>query len=379
VRGDRGLTVIAGYPWFGDWGRDTFIALRGLCLATGRITDAGAILEAWAGAVSGGMLPNLFPDGGATPEYNSVDAALWFVVAAYEHLSVAAGWIEQRRKLVAAVEAILEGYASGTRFGIGAAADGLLAAGELGTRGGRAQARPTQLTWMDAAFGERVFTPRVGKPVEVQALWLNALRIGALLGCPSAWRWAQLERLARRSFDDRFWNATAGHLHDVVDLDHHPGAVDPTLRPNQILCAGGLPFRALDGERAASVVDAVERALWTPLGLRTLPPGHPDYRPRYEGGPAERDAAYHQGTAWPWLLDAFVEAWLHARGHTPAAQAEARARFLAPLRAHLADAGLGHVSEIADAEAPHAPRGCPFQAWSLAALLRLERRLAAPA
>lgn len=384
VQGTRGLTVIAGYPWFGDWGRDTFIALRGLCLTTGRVADAAAILEAWAAAVSEGMLPNLFPDRGAVPEYNSVDAALWFVVAAYELLSVATGWIDQRRKLVDAVEGILRGYASGTRHGIGVAADGLLAAGlprvpGLGAAHARPeQLRPTQLTWMDAAIGERVFTPRVGKPVEVQALWLNALRIGALLGCPSAWRWAQLERLARRSFEDRFWNPAAGHLHDVVDVDHRPGAVDPTLRPNQILAVGGLPFRVLDGERAASVVTAVDRALCTPLGLRTLPPGHADYHPRYEGGPASRDAAYHQGSAWPWLLDPFVAAWLHVRGHSPAAQREARSRFLAPLRAHLLTAGLGHVSEIVDAEPPHTPRGCPFQAWSLSALLRLERMLAPP-
>jgi len=356
VRRGSGKTIVAGYPWFTDWGRDTFISLRGLCLATGRLDDARAILLAWAGAISDGMLPNRFPDQGEAPEYNAVDASLWYVVAVHDFLALATSVdARDRATLEGAVDAILTGYARGTRYGIRADRDGLLAAGAPGV----------QLTWMDAKVGDRVITPRIGKPVEVQALWLNALRIGSGF----AERWAPLLATAQAAFEARFWDASRGHLYDVVDPD------DATFRPNQIFAVGGLPHAVLDGERARRVVDAVEKRLVTPLGLHSLAPGEPGYQPRYEGGVAERDAAYHQGTVWPWLMGPFVEAWLRVRGATGDAKAEARTRFLVPLLAHLDDAGLGHLPEIADGDPPHTPRGCPFQAWSVGEALRLTRLL----
>jgi predicted glycogen debranching enzyme len=362
ARRGAGWTIVAGYPWFTDWGRDTFIALRGLCIATGRLETARDILLEWSHSLSEGMLPNRFPDRGEAPELNSVDASLWYVVAVHELLAAARGSEvvarEARERLLETVEAILEGYARGTHHGIRADGDGLLAAGEPGV----------QLTWMDAKVGDRVVTPRIGKPVEVQALWLNALRIG---GVRSA-RWRGLFVRGAAAFAERFWNARDLRLHDVVDADHHPGAVDRTFRPNQILAVGGLPFALLEGERAQLVVDAVEHRLVTPLGLRSLAPGEPDYRARYEGGVRERDGAYHQGTVWPWLLGPFVEAWVRVRGGGDAAKREARRRFLEPLLARAAAAGLGHLPEIADAEPPFTPRGCPFQAWSVGEALRLD-------
>ena len=355
-----GRTVIAGYPWFADWGRDTFIAMRGLLLAMGRIAEAGEILHGWAGHLSEGMLPNRFPEGEETPEYNSVDASLWFVIAVHEYLE-AAGNDVAGAGLRDAVRAILGGYTAGTRYGIAADADGLLRAGVPGM----------QLTWMDAKVGERVVTPRVGKPVEVQALWINALHIGA------AWdaRFGTMERAARAAFAARFPDPVSSGLYDVVDCDGVAGAVDGRVRPNQIFAVGGLPFPLLSGTAARLVVDLVERRLLTPLGLRTLAPDDPDYVGRYTGGPSQRDGAYHQGTAWPWLMGPFVEAWLRT-GAGSCAMAEAR--FVAPLRAHLQQAGLGHVSEVADGDAPHRPGGCPFQAWSLGELLRIERMLRTP-
>ncbi len=365
VRRGTGKTIIAGYPWFGDWGRDTLISLRGLCLATGRLADARDILREWAGQVSEGMLPNRFVDQGDAPEYNTVDAALWYVIAVHEYFAAAAGPggkappKRDQERLRAACLAIVTGYARGTRYGIRLEEDGLLAAGEPGV----------QLTWMDAKVGDWVVTPRIGKPVEVQALWLNALRIVA--DWDAAWT-APFER-GRRAFADRFWNAEVGWLNDVVDPDHRPGTADASLRPNQIFAVGGLPFAVLDGERARRVVAVVESTLWTPLGPRSLAPDDPRYVRRYEGGLRERDGAYHQGTVWPWLSGPFVEAWVRVHSDTPEVRRRARGRFLDPLLAHLESAGLGHISEIADAEPPHTPRGCPFQAWSVAEALRLDR------
>jgi predicted glycogen debranching enzyme len=364
VRRGAGRTIVAGYPWFGDWGRDTFIALRGLCLATGRIEEAGRILIEWTEAVSEGMLPNRFPDRGESPEYNSVDASLWFVIAVHDYLEAMA---RARRKVAphdlaalrGAVEAILEGYAAGTRYGIRCDEDGLLAAGVPGV----------QLTWMDAKIGDWVVTPRIGKPVEVEALWLNALRIAG------GWtpRWADTLARGERSFTEKFWNE-AGFLVDVVDVDHVPGRRDATLRPNQIFAAGGLPYSLLTGDKAARVVRTAEERLLTPFGLRTLAPEDPGYRPRYEGGAHERDSAYHQGTVWPWLMGAFVDAWVRSHGATPEAKQEARRRFLDPLLARVTEAGLGHLAEIADAEPPHSARGCPFQAWSVGEALRIAQQ-----
>ncbi len=364
VRRGSGRTIVAGYPWFTDWGRDTFISLRGLCLATGRLDEAEGILVEWAAAVSEGMLPNFFPDAASEPEFNSVDASLWFVIAVYDYFEAmaAAGRVASRssvRALQDAVEAILAGYAAGTRFGIRADVDGLLAAGRPGV----------QLTWMDAKVGDWVVTPRIGKAVEVQALWLNALWIAGAFSD----RWRELHDRGLASFHERFWNEAAGCLYDVVDADHAAGTVDATFRPNQIFAVGGLPFALLEGDRARRVVDAVEEKLATPVGLRSLAPGEPAYAGRYEGGPLQRDGAYHQGTVWPFLAGAFVDAWVRTRGGTDEAKAEARGRFLAPLMAHLDVTGLGHVSEIADGDAPHTPRGCPFQAWSVGELLRIDR------
>jgi glycogen debranching enzyme len=369
-RGGR-PTILAGYPWFTDWGRDTFIALRGLCVATGRLDDALAILLRWTEWLSEGLLPNRIPDHGATPEYNSVDAALWYVVAVYETACALAlrdgvGPPRCPAPLVDAVEQILTGYLRGTRHRVGATGDGLLAAGTHGL----------QLTWMDAKVGDWVVTPRIGKPVEVQALWLNALWVGAALETPSRPRWQELYDRGRRTFQQRFWNPRAGALYDVVDEDRVAGRVDPRLRPNQLLAVAGLPVALVDGARARSIVELVERELVTPGGLRTLGPGEEGYRGRYEGDMWARDGAYHQGTVWPWLLAPFVEAWVAVRGSTADAERaswqEADRRFIAPLRERVGCLGVGHLPELFDGDPPHLPRGCPFQAWSLAALLWLE-------
>lgn len=359
-----GKTILAGYPWFTDWGRDTFVALRGLCLATGRLETGREILLEWAATVSEGMIPNRFPDAGHEPEYNSVDASLWYIVAVHEYLSAwekdrggAAG--SGRETLAGAVETILEGYARGTRYGIRADSDGLLAAGRPGIA----------LTWMDAKVGGRAVTPRIGKPVEVEALWVNALAIGA--GFSS--RWKALAKKAAASFAERFWNPRGGFLFDVVDSDHVAGTCDARFRPNQIFAVGGLPFPLLEGDRARRVVDSVEEKLWTPMGLRSLAPDDPAYVGEYSGSAESRDAAYHQGTAWPWLVGPFAEAWTRVRGRTVEVRREARRRFLYPLLRHLHEAGLGHISEIVDGDPPHIPRGSPFQAWSVGEALRLAR------
>jgi len=345
--------------------------MRGICLANGRLDDAGAILVEWAGAVSEGMLPNFFPDEGSSPEFNSVDASLWYLIAVAEYMQAraAAGQrVEgrERRVLQDAFGSILTGYAAGTRFGIRADSDGLLAAGQPGV----------QLTWMDAKVGDWVVTPRIGKPVEVQALWINALKIADAFTD----QFRPLLAKAAESFERRFWNESAGCLYDVVDADHEAGKVDASVRPNQIFAVGGLPHALIDpkSERARRIVDAVEAKLLTPVGPRSLSADDSRYAGRYEGGVRARDGAYHQGTVWPWLAGAFVDAWVRVRGGSEAVKVEARERFVAPLIAHLDEAGLGHVSEIADGDAPHTPRGCPFQAWSNSELLRIDRVILAP-
>lgn len=358
-----GRTIIAGYPWFADWGRDTFIALRGLCLATAQWRDAEAILLEWARTIDAGMVPNCFVDRENGPRFNAVDASLWFVVAAHEFLAAVEArgkpiLKRDRRALVSAVFAVLEGYSAGTRFGIRKAADGLLESGASGT----------PLTWMDAQISGHSVTPRHGKPVEVQALWINALRIASLYDP----RWEEAAERAAAEFTARFWNPDRGFLYDVIDGDGVAGNNDATLRPNQILAIGSLPFPVLQGPRARAVVDVVERELVTPMGLRSLGPQEPGYRGVYTGDPMARDMAYHQGTVWAWLMGPFVDAWLAVGGNTPARRLEARHRFVEPLLHHLEEAGLGHISEIADGDAPFTPRGAPFQAWSVAELLRIE-------
>jgi len=359
-----GRTIVAGYPWFTDWGRDTFIALRGLCLATGQIEEAGRILMAWSNTVSEGMLPNRFPDQGDIPEFNSVDASLWFIIAVYDYLNAASitvspGLNAATMNLNGAVEQILHGYMQGTRFGICMDKDGLLAAGQEGV----------QLTWMDAKCGDWVVTPRIGKPVEVQALWINALWIGSRVN-PD---WEPVFIKARESFVQRFWNPAKNCLFDVVDSNHDPGQNDDSVRPNQILAVGGLPLNLLPIDMARQVVQIVDDRLLTPLGLRTLEQQDSRYCGFYRGGVRERDGAYHQGTVWPWLMGPFVEAWLRVCGDSTDNRQQATARFIQPLLDHMQTAGLGHVSEVADGEHPHRPGGCPFQAWSLGELLRMQK------
>jgi predicted glycogen debranching enzyme len=363
VARNEGRTILAGFPWFTDWGRDTFIAMRGLLIASNRLDEAQALLLGWSGTLSEGMVPNRFPDYGDTPEYNSVDASLWFIVAVHDYLSTGHAGAETRARLQQAADAILTGYTNGTRFNIRASTDdGLLSAGVPGV----------QLTWMDAKVGDWVVTPRIGKPVEVQALWINALRIAA------TWnpQWQQPAGRALQAFHQRFVDPSTQALFDNVDVDHVQGAIDRSIRPNQLFAVGGLPFALLDGAAARAVLAQVEAQLLTPLGLRTLAPSDPAYRGHYGGSPLQRDGAYHQGTVWPWLLGPFVEAWLRVHGNTAETRAQAKARFLEPLYAHLDHAGLDHLSEIADGDAPHAPAGTPFQAWSLGELLRVENLLA---
>ncbi len=369
VRRGTGKTIVAGYPWFTDWGRDTFIALRGLCIARGELDVARDILLEWSEAVSDGMLPNRFPDGGEEPEYNSVDASLWYIIAVHDYLEAARSKQllipgSERDSLQQACQAIVTGYAKGTRFGIRMDSDGLLAAGVPGV----------QLTWMDAKVGDWVVSPRIGKPVEIQALWLNALRI------VSAWspQWRDAHQRGFDAFRRRFRRTDAATLCDVVDVGHVSGQVDSSVRPNQIFAVGGLPYPLLEGDEARAVVDAVEERLLTPMGLRSLAPGEIGYCPRYDGGVRERDSAYHQGTVWPWLIGPFVEAWLRVRGMTAEAKVEAQRRFIRPLMDHLETAGLGHVSEVIDGDAPHKPGGCPFQAWSLGELLRIQKLVETP-
>ncbi|HEX4141895.1 MAG TPA: amylo-alpha-1,6-glucosidase [Candidatus Methylacidiphilales bacterium] len=362
VKRGEGCTIIAGYPWFGDWGRDSFISMRGLCLAGGRLEDARKILVEWAGVLSQGMLPNRIPDHGEAPEYNSVDASLWYVVVVHEFLDAVRhdpALSAQRDLLLGTVEAILEGYLRGTNYGIRGTDDGLLACGVPGV----------QLTWMDAKVGDRVITPRIGKPVEIQALWLNAL---ALAGRSDP-KWQTRFEQGRTAFQRRFWNESRGCLYDVIDADHEPGKLDASLRPNQIFTVGGLPIPLVDEESAARIVHVVQDQLWTPMGLRSLAPGEPGYAPHYGGSPSQRDGAYHQGTVWPWLAGPFVEAWARVHGGSPEIWRQARDQFLTPRLLQLDLAGLHHVPEIADAELPNTARGCPFQAWSLGELLRVTR------
>lgn len=324
----------------------------------------------WSGRVWSrkGCFPTAFLTGATNLSTIPSDASLWYIIAVHDFLeTIKTGrrklleW--QQKALQQAVEAILDGYSQGTRYGIHMDQDGLLSAGVPGV----------QLTWMDSKIGDWVVTPRIGKPVEVQALWLNALWIASQF----SERWKEPFARGRESFCARFWNEQGGYLYDVVDVDHEPGKVDALFRPNQILAIGGLPISLIAGERAKRVVEAVTQLLWTPLGLRSLASEEPGYAARYEGGVRERDSVYHQGTVWPWLTGPFVEAWVRVHGESDDAKREARTRFLMPIMEHLNNAGLGHVSEIADADPPHTPRGCPFQAWSLGEALRLDRMILA--
>jgi predicted glycogen debranching enzyme len=355
--GEEVRTVIAGYHWFTDWGRDTMISLEGLTLATGRHREAASLLRTFAQHVRDGLIPNLFPEGESEGLYHTADATLWMFHAVHRYLE-ATGDRDLLRDLLPTLREIVAQHRRGTRFGIGVdPADGLLRQGAEGY----------QLTWMDAKVDGWVVTPRRGKAVEINALWYNALRLleGWLHEAGDAGAAGEIAAEAGRmrdAFNRRFWNEPAGHLFDVVD-----GEVgdDPACRPNQVL-AIALAHPVLDESHWAPVLEAVREALLTPVGLRSLAPGHPDYKPRYDGDLRARDAAYHQGTVWAWLVGPFVDAWLKVH---PEDRARARA-LLEGFRAHLGEAGLGSISEIFDAEAPYTPRGCVAQAWSVAEVLR---------
>jgi len=362
--GGSRATVIAGYPWFGAWGRDTMIALPGLTLRTGRSEVAGRVLRTFRGYLLDGLLPNRLPEDGSEPEYNTADATLWYfhAVEAYWRATGDGTLVSE---LWPALIEIIDWHLQGTRYGIGVdPADGLLRAGVPGM----------QVTWMDARVGERVITPRIGKPVEINALWHHALVVMAsfagLVGDPGlASRYQALANRVRYSFRARFWYAAGGYLYDVVD---GPDGDDSSLRPNQIFAASLAPDLLDDGQ-AGAVVAACRRELLTPMGLRSLAPGDARYRGQYSGGPAERDGAYHQGTVWSWLLGPFALAHFRVHGNRPEAQA-----LLAGIGGHLAEACVGSISEIFDGDAPHRPRGCFAQAWSVAEVLRAWFELGEP-
>jgi predicted glycogen debranching enzyme len=353
--GGGSRSIIAGYHWFADWGRDAMIALPGLCLVTGRFEDAKHILLTFAESMSGGLIPNNFSDDGGAAGYNTIDATLWFFVALYQYVKYTndTGFIAH---LLPILHESIEQHVKGTYHGIHLAEDGLLSGGNP----------TTQLTWMDAKIGDWVVTARQGKAVEVNALWFNALSIMAVfctrigLGAEAA-RYAARARVAKERFNQIFWNGEQECLFDYIDGSFR----DTRIRPNQIF-ALSLPFPIIEGARAISVLRVLEQRLLTPFGLRTLDPAHPSYQPQYSGAQSIRDSAYHQGTVWPWLLGPYISAL--CRVHGTAAQPQAR-NLLAPLLNHFSQR-LCAIPEIFDAAAPHHPRGAISQAWSLAELLR---------
>ncbi|MEO7660599.1 MAG: amylo-alpha-1,6-glucosidase [Pyrinomonadaceae bacterium] len=355
-----GKTVIAGYHWFSDWGRDTMIALSGLTLSTGRSDVANSILIEFSKHISEGMLPNRFPDAGETPEYNTVDATLWFFEAIRAYVDKTGDLDLIRDELYDNLTDIIDWHVSGTRYQIHVDNDGLLFAGEPGV----------QLTWMDAKIGDWVVTPRTGKAVEIQALWYNALCIMADLAkklgrADSHALYLTMAEKVKKSFNKLFWNKTEECLFDVIDGD----VKDAAVRPNQIF-AVSLPHSMLSAGKARKVVDKVEAELLTPVGLRSLSPNDPQYVPVYIGSPFDRDAGYHQGTVWGWLIGPFVDAY--RKVHSADANCSKRVNeIIAGFREHMTDAMAGQISEIFDADPPHAPRGCAAQAWSVAELLRI--------
>jgi predicted glycogen debranching enzyme len=358
VSGDEVRTVIAGYPWFTDWGRDTMISLEGLALMTGRGNEAGLILRMFAHYVRDGLIPNMFPEGESDGLYHTADATLWFFHAIHRYVRITNDRATLKLVLPKLVE-IIEHHRNGTRFGVGMdPKDALLRQGQQGY----------QLTWMDAKVDDWVVTPRRGKAVEINALWYNSLRL------MEGWlkednqkdamrRMGETADRVRESFNQRFWYEPGGYLYDVVDAEN--GGNDDACRPNQVF-AISLDHPVLDEDRWKPVMNVVTDRLLTPVGLRSLAPGHPDYKAKYYGDLRSRDAAYHQGTVWAWLIGPYVDAW---RKLNQGKAAEAR-RFLAGFVAHLDEACIGSISEVFDAEAPYMPRGCVAQAWSVAEVLR---------
>jgi predicted glycogen debranching enzyme len=356
--GDEERTILAGYHWFTDWGRDTMISLEGLTLATGRIEEAGYILRTFAKHLKDGLIPNMFPEGNSEGLYNTADATLWFFHATSRYVEMSGDW-DTLHRLLPMFQEVIAQHERGTRFGIRIdPKDGLLMQG----------APDLQLTWMDAKVGNLVVTPRRGKAVEINALWYNALRlmegwIDSEANKEKAHYYGDLADRVRASFNTRFWNERTNALFDVVDGE---GGNNDAIRPNQVF-AISLTYPVLDGCRWKAVVDLVYDQLLTPYGLRSLAPGHPEYQPQYFGDLRARDLAYHQGTVWPWLIGPFVDAWRRVypdgvQKLRPIAESFAR---------HLTTACVGTISEIFDAEPPYTPRGCCAQAWSVAEALRL--------
>ena len=355
-RGDDLKTIIAGYHWFTDWGRDTMISLPGLCLCTGRYSDAKKILAAFAESVSEGMLPNRFQDNGEAPEYNNVDGTLWYFIAVHKYLQATNDKKFVLARILPVLKDIIQWHYNGTRYHIHVDDDELLYSGEAGV----------QLTWMDAKVGDWVVTPRTGKAVEIQALWYNALRIFAALlemnkEKAAADKMNGKAEQVKTSFLNKFWNAADGYLYDVVDGDHK----DASLRPNQLF-AVSLPFTLLEGKQAHSVLKIVEQKLYTPVGLRTLPADDNRYVGVYGGDQLKRDSSYHQGTAWSWLLGAYVDSIIKVKAEKSKAK-----KVIQNFKYHLEEGCIGSVAEIFDADAPHHPRGCMAQAWGVAEILRV--------
>ncbi len=349
-------TVIAGYPWFTDWGRDTMIAFTGLTLTTRRFEDAKEILFTFSKYVDYGLIPNMFPDDGEKPAYNSVDAALWYFEAVNSFLEYTGDEVFIKEEIYPSLKNIIRGFMNGTLFDIGMTSDGLITAGNA----------KTQLTWMDAKVGDWVVTPRHGKAVEINALWFNCLMIMSKL----SQRFGEVDiylepaSRAKAAFEKTFWNEEKQCLYDVVN----EAGNDDSIRPNQIL-AVGLSFAAIDGHKAKRVLEKVWRELYTPYGLRTLSLDSPQYRGVYSGDVWSRDGAYHQGTVWTWLLGRFITAYVRVNGNTAEAREKA-CDFILPFADHIKDAGIGNISEIFDGSNPHYPRGCFAQAWSVAEILR---------
>ena len=353
-------TLLAGYPWFFDWGRDAFIALPGLLLATGRDEEARSVLTTFAAAADKGMIPSRFDDRSQTAYFNSIDASLWFINAAFQYLKNIGDGTAFTEQLLPTILKIVESYRSGTRFGICADSDGLITGGN----------EQTQLTWMDVNFGGIVFTPRYGKAVEVNALWFNALcylaKFYATWDIEKANSFDKLAEKVGESFKNLFWNDGTGYLNDCI---HPDGTADEACRCNQVF-AVSLEFSPLTIEQQRQVVDIIQKELLTPFGLRSLSPGDTNYKGVYVGSQRERDESYHQGTVWAYLMGPFIEAYLKVNEFSPQSRQQAR-EFIEPLQKHLTEqACLGSISEIFDGEPPHHPRGCFAQAWSIAELLR---------
>jgi predicted glycogen debranching enzyme len=358
-RNDQQRTVIAGYHWFGDWGRDTMISLTGLTLSCRKFDIAKGILRSFSNYISEGMIPNRFPDLGETPEYNNVDGTLWYFIAVYNYLNYTGDFEFIKNELYDKLATIIDWHIRGTRYGIKMDSDGLLFAGQEGV----------QLTWMDAKIGDWVVTPRMGKPVEVNALWYNALCIMAALSekmnlSDHAKNYAGLAERAKKSFGEQFWNPERLCLFDVVNGSEK----NADIRPNQVF-AVSLPFEIIDLEKQKAVVAVVKKELLTPYGLRSLSKDNPQFIGMYAGDPRHRDSAYHQGTVWTWLIGHYIEAVLKVNRYSPAAKGECK-EIIDRFEKQLSDSGIAAMAEIFDGDNPHFPQGCISQAWSVAEILR---------